>query len=147
MDERDRDYFAEPPRFAPVLFGDEEDGADGGERPRRGGPPDDGGAGDGQLLRVAAIVVGLGIVIAALLLPPVSILDRTSGGDTEEFAIRARDELPELPEGLIALSALYDIEVANPGAFAGSARLTVELAEPTEDARNLAFYSWRDGSW
>ena len=148
MDERDRDYFADPPRFAPVLFGDDEDGGDGGEPPYGlGGPPDDGGAGDGQLLRVAAIVVGLGIVIAALLLPPISILDRTSGGDAEAFAIRARDELPEFPEGLSALSALYDIEVANPEAFAGSARLTVELAEPTEDARNLAFYSWRDGSW
>ncbi len=86
MDERDRDYFAEPPRFAPVLFGDEQEGGEDGEPPYGlGGPPDDGGATDGQLLRVAAIVVGLGIVIAALLLPPISILDRTSGGVLGSF--------------------------------------------------------------
>ena len=146
MDDRERDYFSEPPRFAPVLFGDEEE--DG--KPPYGygdGPDDEGGDGDGQMLRVAALVVGLAAVIAILLLPPVSILERTGGGESEAFAIRPREELPELPEGLIALSALYDIEVADPETFSGAARLTVQLSEPTADARNLALYTWRDGSW
>ena len=148
MDDRERDYFAEPPRFAPVLFDDEEDGSDvDGPLFGLGDPPDDAGGGDGQLLRVTMVVVVLGIMIAALLLPPISILDRTSEDGANAFAIRAREELPELPVGLVALSALYDIEVADPEAFTGSARLTVELAETTADARNLAFYSWQNGSW
>ena len=101
----------------------------------------------GRFARVAVLMAGLTAVIAVLIAPPISILDR--GGDktvtADGIVIRARGSLPGLPKGLEAASALYDIEA--PADFAGPANLTVRLSEPTDDARALAFYTHDQGQW
>ncbi|MPZ98993.1 MAG: hypothetical protein GEU80_06565 [Dehalococcoidia bacterium] len=137
----------EPPIFAPVIFEDDEDV---GRFRGAGGPPGSGDEGDTQLIRVLGVIVLLGIVIAILVLPPISILDRGGGGggagpDQGGIIPRARDSVPETPEGLVALSRLYDLE-ASPDAQ-GPWTLTVKLTEPTEDGRNLAFYSHDGERW
>ena len=123
----------DPPLFPPVIFDD--------DTPGPGGPLD----GDSGLLRVVGVIILLAIVIAALVLPPVSILDRGGDSNPSGIEIEARDELPALPDGLVALSALYDITV--PDEFAGAATLTVKLADPASGAQNVAFYSFDDGGW
>ena len=123
----------DPPLFPPVIFDD--------DTPGPGGPLD----GDSGLLRVVGVIILLAIVIAVLVLPPISILDRGGDSNTSGIEIEARDELPGLPDGLVALSALYDITV--PDEFAGAATLTVKLAEPVAGAQNVAFYSFQDGDW
>ncbi len=123
----------EPPLLPPVIFDD--------DTPGPGGPLD----GDSGLLRVVGVIILLGIVIAVLVLPPVSILGRGGDSNPSGIEIKARDELPALPDGLLALSALYDITV--PDEFAGAATLTVKLAEPAAGAQNVAFYTFGDGGW
>ena len=101
----------------------------------------------GRFARMAMLIAGLAAVIAVLIAPPISILDR--GGDktvtADGIVIRARGSLPGLPKGLEAASALYDIEA--PADFAGPAKLAVRLSEPTDDARALAFYTHDQGQW
>ncbi len=126
---------SELPRFAPVV--DSDDDADGG---RDGGDFDI----DRGLLRVIGVIVLLAIVIAVLVLPPVSLLDR-GDGTSSSIVTRARESIPELPDGIVALSALYDIEV--PVSLAGAATLTVKLSEQIGDIENLAFYTYRDDRW
>ena len=124
------------PRFAPVV--DDDDDGGGGF-----GAADDFDI-DRGLLRLIGVIVVLGVLIAALVLPPISILERGGGGDSG-IVTRPRDSLPDAPAGLIALSALYDIEV--PESLGGPATLTVKLAEQEPDATNLALYSFDDGAW
>ena len=129
---------SELPRFAPVIDSDGGDNGDGGF-----GAPDDFDI-DRGLLRLIGVIVVLGVVIAALVLPPISILER-GGGGSSSIVTKARDSLPEAPDGLVALSALYDIEV--PESLSGPATLTVNLAEEAPDATNLALYSFDGGAW
>ena len=126
---------SELPRFAPVV--DSDDDADGG---RDGGDFDI----DRGLLRVIGVIVLLAIVIAVLVLPPVSLLAR-GDGTSSSIVTRARESIPELPDGIVALSALYDIEV--PASLAGAATLTVKLSEQIGDVENLAFYTYRGDRW
>ena len=132
----------------------------------RGGPFDRGGddrwdepaAGDGRrfgwgfegdsgLLRVIGVIVGLAVVIAVLVLPPISILDDGDGGGDSGLGIQtsARDDLPPLPDGLVALSALYDLSV--PAGVTGPVALTVRLQTEPETQANLGFYSFDGGQW
>ena len=126
---------SELPRFAPVV--DSDDDAGGG---RDGGDFDV----DRGLLRVIGVIVLLAIVIAGLVLPPVSLLDR-GDGTSSGIVTRARESTPPLPDGIVALSALYDIEV--PANLAGAATLTVKLSEQISDAENLAFYTYQGDRW
>lgn len=103
---------------------------------------------DSNLLRVAALIGILAAVILVLVLPPISILDRGGSGSSSSadgVVTRARGSLPALPEGLEAASALYDINSS--AAAQGPATLTVRLTQQTNDGRNLAFYTYLDGSW
>ena len=132
-----------PPRddrerpFAPVIFDDDQ----------RGGPPppfaeyDDSG-----VLRVLGVIVLLAIVIAVLVLPPISILD---GGSDESggLSVQARDQLPVLPGGLTAISQLYDLDADDGLETQDLWTLSIKLTETTTDDRNLAFYTHRDGEW
>src|SRR5688572_26730131 len=88
-----------PPPFSSVIFEDDEQEPPRGPRRTGGGPPEM--EGDTVLLRVLGVIVALGLVIAVLVLPPISILDR--GGEETPGGIEteARDELPQLPEGLV----------------------------------------------
>ena len=100
---------------------------------------------DRGLLRVVGVIAVLGLVIAILILPPISLLDRGSGDTGAGITTSARDELPPLPAGLVARSELYDITVDDE--IAGPATLTVRLGERAADGEHLSFYSFRDGEW
>jgi len=132
-----------PPSFSDVVFDDDQ------EPPRQarragGGPPDL--EGDTVLLRVLGVIVALGLVIAVLVLPPVSILDRGEEETPGGIETEARDDLPALPEGLTALSALYDLRV--PADIAGPVTLTVKLNDGAPaNVENLAFYAYEGSQW
>ncbi|MXZ62225.1 MAG: hypothetical protein F4Y98_01075, partial [Chloroflexi bacterium] len=100
---------------------------------------------DRGLLRVVGVVVVLGIIIAALLLPPISLLDRGGEEPMPGISTQARDDLPPLPGSLAARSALYDITTG--GGFTGSAALTVRLSEQADPGDHLAFYTYENGGW
>ena len=104
---------------------------------------DDGG--DRGLLRVVGVIAVLGLVIAILVLPPISLLNRGGGDSGAGIATSARDELPALPAGLVARSELYDIAVDD--AITGPATLTVRLGDRAEDGEHLSFYSFTGGEW
>lgn len=108
------------------------------------------GGGDRSLRWVALAIVALAAVIAVLVLPPVRALDRIATRPAQDAGVggittRARTDLPALPEGLTALSLLYDIEVADN--LVGPFSLTVRLREQVTDGSNLAFYTYADGRW
>ncbi len=132
-----------PPSFSSVIFDDDDNGQPPRTERRQGGPPDL--EGDTVLLRVLGVIVALGLVIAVLVLPPISILDRGEEATPGGIETEARDELPALPEGLVALSALYDLRV--PADIAGPVTLTVRLNEGAPSADNLAFYSFDGTEW
>ena len=123
----------EPPRFAPVIDDDS-----GRQVPRPDAPSF---ADDRGLLRVLGIIVVLGVVIMALTLPfsPLSLLD---GSDPGVVRSRARSGLPELPDGLVAMSALHDLEISrtDPPPYA----ISVPLTDETSDPQHLALYTYDD---
>jgi len=105
-------------------------------------------------LIIGGIIIFLAILILILFLPPLSLLggdgDGGPGGPTDVgcgiTATRA-DQVPSLPEGLVALSPLYELNVPS-GAEEQGCRLTsISLDAPTQDSSNLAFYTHRDGTW
>ena len=100
---------------------------------------------DRGLLRVVGVIAVLGLVIAILILPPISLLDRGSGDTGGSITTSARDVLPPLPAGLVARSELYDIAVDDD--IAGPATLTVRLGDRAADGEHLSFYSFADGEW
>ena len=101
---------------------------------------------DSGVLRVLGVIVLLAIVIAVLVLPPISILDR-GGEDSGGLSVQVRDQLPALPNGLAAVSQLYDLEADADLVDQSLWTLTIKLGEATTDDRNLAFYTHRDGDW
>ena len=103
--------------------------------------------GDRGLLRVVGVIAVIGVILAALLLPPISLLDRggDEGDSTPGISTTARDDLPELPASLAARSALYDI--ATTGDFTGPAALTVRLDQQASEGEHLGFYTYEDGDW
>jgi hypothetical protein len=124
--------------FAPVIFDDDGRGATP--------PPPFGEYDDSGVLRVLGVIVLLAIVIAVLVLPPVSIFDGGSEGDSG-LSVDARDELPALPGGLSAVSQLYDLEPSDELTSDSLWTLTIKLSEATEAERNLAFYTHSNGEW
>ena len=104
---------------------------------------DDEGGGRGLRWFVGA-VVALGVLIAILVLPPVSLLGGGGGGG-DGFGVRARGELPDLPAGLSARSPIYDIDAGGP--VSGPASLTVRLDGKPADGDHLGFYTHQDGEW
>ena len=93
------------------------------------------------LLRIVGVLVVLGIIIAALLLPPISLLDRGGEEPAPGISTQARDDLPPLPGSLAARSALYDITTGDD--FTGPAALN----EPADAGEHLAFYTYENGRW
>lgn len=144
----------DPPLFAPVVFDDD-------EPPRRpfrrggGGNGDDGGGGgrgryesDAGLLRVLALIGVLGVVILALVLPfsPISVLGDDGGnGSPNGISAEVSDDVPPVPEGLVALSRLYVITVEE--GISGPLSVEVQLTESSPDGANLAYYAWDGSTW
>ena len=109
---------------------------------------------DRAAIYIGGLIVGLGILILILLLPPISILsddgDGTpaiSGvpGDADEVTSSVRGGMPRLPAGLVAASPFFDI--AAPEDQRGANALTLPLKEKATDARNMGLYSYVDNKW
>lgn len=125
-------------QFAPVIFDDDQ---------RQAVPPPFAEYDDSGVMRVLGVVVLLAIVIAALVLPPISLLDR-GGEDSGGISASPRDELPTLPAGVTAISRLYDLEVSDElSETEGPWTLTIRLADVTTDQRNIALYTYGSSGW
>lgn len=99
------------------------------------------------LFMIGAIVV-LGIVLLILVLPPVSILGGDGSGSEPAAADRIttarRDTLPDLPDGMEAVSALYDVSA--PPNLRGGVTVTIKLAKRLPAGAAVPFYTY-DGGW
>ncbi len=127
-----------------------------------GAPPDDRGPFD-DLLRpqpsgrpaapgrggiVALAILVLGALLLVLVLPPISLLSRGGGGgsgSTPNIKTTARKDMPQLPKGLEAVSAFYDVSVS--GHIQGPETITLQLADTISDGRNLSAYTQQKGEW
>jgi hypothetical protein len=105
-------------------------------------------------LIIGGTIIFLAILILILFLPPLSLLG--GGGDGGPGVLtdvgcgitaERADEVPDLPEGLVALSPFYQLTVPAGAEEQGCLLHTISLDTPTQDASNLAFYSYRDGTW
>jgi cell division septation protein DedD len=116
---------------------DSDDGdGDNGFRPPEGGSVDLG------LFRAAAVVVILGgLLVAAWFV----FVRGDDGSGTVGITTEARDSMPALPDGLVAVSDLYDITVSE--GIAGAATLKVRLSGDETPTTNLALYTYSDGQW
>lgn len=137
-----------PPIFAPVVFDDDADYDDEQRRPRAfADDEEDGYASDTSLVRVLGIIVVLGLVIIALVLPwsPISIVGGGGGAQAEGITHTVRDDMPAVPAGLVAMSRLYDIAVDD--GIAGPLRVEIRLNQATQDPADLGYYTWDGSRW
>jgi len=99
----------------------------------------------GSRLVIVAIVV-LGLLLLILVLPPISILSGGGGGEgSVNISVKARKESPAPPEGMEAVSPLYDISVS--GSVEGATQITLKLPSTTSDPRNLSLYTLDGNQW
>jgi hypothetical protein len=100
----------------------------------------------GNRFVVIAIVV-LGLLLLILVLPPISILSGGGGGGegNANISVKARKEMPAPPEGMEAVSPLYDISVS--GSIEGPTVITLKLPSVISDPRNLSLYTLEGNQW
>ncbi len=98
------------------------------------------------LIIIGAIVI-LGVVLLILVLPPVSILRGGGGGSepapADRITTARRDSLPELPDGMEAVSPLYDVSA--PPNLQGGFTLTIKLTKRLPAGAAASFYTYDDG--
>lgn len=128
------------------------------EFPREEGPFDrvlrTGRERDPAPLIIGGTIIFLAVLILILVLPPLSLLGDGDGGEVGEpqevgcgITARVREDLPSLPEGLVPLSALYEMNVPPEAKEQGCLVTTISLTTPTQDPANLGFYTYEDGNW
>ena len=106
-------------------------------------------------LIIGGIIIFLAILILILFLPPLSLLGGGGGGGGTGrptdvgcgITAKRADQMPELPEGLVALSPLYELTVPSGAEEQGCRLTTISLDTPTQDPSNLAFYTYRADAW
>lgn len=145
----DRDDPADPGRGGDWQWDDEDGDYDGpGGRRGRGGR-DDGYPSDRGLTRIVALLAVLGIIVVALVVPgsPVRIIggDSEPGSSADGVTASARDNMPALPNGLVALSKAYDVRV--PAGAKGPWAIEVTLTEKVADVANVGLYSYDGSRW
>ncbi|MGQ9573251.1 MAG: glycosyl hydrolase family 18 protein [Dehalococcoidia bacterium] len=105
-------------------------------------------------LIIGGTIIFLAILLLILFLPPVSLLG--GGGDEGPGEVtdvgcgitaRRIADVPDLPEGLVALSPFYELTVPAEAEEQGCRLTSISLDTPTQDPSNLAFYTYRDGTW
>ena len=102
---------------------------------------------DSGVMRVFGVVVLLAVVIAVLVLPPISLLDR-GGSDSGGISAHREGELPELPDDLTALSGLFRLEISDQlSETSGPWTLAIKLNEQTLDPRNVGLYTFGSAGW
>jgi hypothetical protein len=108
---------------------------------------------DRAAIYIIGTILGLGLLLLILILPPISILSggdggtdiQTQPGDADTYTATARSNVPKLPAGLVAASAFF--ELSAPADMRGGSRLTVLLKERLTDDRGLALYTYVDDKW
>jgi len=101
--------------------------------------------------RAAAIIVAAGIVLGLfmllLVLPPISILDNGEDDTSAQGPVTAtaRDQMPPVPSGLEAVSALYDLQSTEP--VNRAATVGVPLTSTQEATAELFLYTYQDDAW
>jgi hypothetical protein len=105
-------------------------------------------------LIIGGTIIFLAVLILILVLPPLSLLgggDDGEAGQPQEvgcgITARVREDLPSLPEGLVSLSALYEMNVPPEAKEQGCLVTTISLTKATQDSANLGFYTYEDGNW
>lgn len=98
------------------------------------------------LVIIGAIVV-LGVVLLILALPPLSVFrSGGSGGEptpADRITTARRDSLPDLPNGMEAVSPLYDVSA--PPNLKGGFTITIKLAKRLPAGAVASFYTYDDG--
>ncbi len=95
---------------------------------------------------IVAVAIVLGLLLLVLILPPVSILKSDdNGGVSGPVTTKIRDELPPLPNGFEAVSALFDLESQQP--VDRAARLTLPLSSQVAGEEELFLYTYQNGAW
>ena len=128
------------------------------EFPREEGPFDrvlrTGRERDPVPLIIGGTIIFLAVLILILVLPPLSLLgdgDDGQVGQPQEvgcgITARVREDLPSLPEGLVSLSALYEMNVPPEAKEQGCLVTSISLTTPTQDSANLGFYTYEEGNW
>ena len=128
------------------------------EFPREEGPFDrvlrTGRERDPAPLIIGGTIIFLAVLILILVLPPLSLLGDGDDGEVGQaqevgcgITARVRKDLPSLPEGLVPLSALYEMSVPPEAKEQGCLVTTISLSAPTQDSANLGFYTYEDGNW
>lgn len=102
---------------------------------------------DRTAVAIVAAAVFLGLLLLVLVLPPISIFedDDEQPSVTGPVTAKMRDELPPLPTGFEAVSALFDLESREP--VRQSARLTVNLSTSVPQSEDLFLFSYVNGRW
>jgi len=100
--------------------------------------------------RAAAIIVAAGILLGLflliLVLPPISILDNGGNGSVSgPVTAIARDEMPPVPAGYDAVSALYDLRSQEP--VDRAATVGVQLTSPQPTTEELYLYTYQNEAW
>jgi hypothetical protein len=92
----------------------------------------------------------LGILLLVLVFSPIKVLGGADGGpktnapSTLASSSSAVTKLPKVPAGYEALSALIKPSASKD---LGPVDMTVSLAQPVSDGRNLGLYTYKNGEW
>ncbi len=97
---------------------------------------------------VVAATIVVGIVLLILVFSPISIFDGgDDGGSPGNVNVIPRDDLPELPQGFEAVSALHDLQQQGTGPPDSNPLITVPLSGSAAEGEVLSVYTYRDGDW
>ena len=118
----------------------------------------DSGASNDRNARLILYGLGVvGIILLVLILPPISLLSSGddlstigAGGPTDggsNTVVGTTIKLPRVPEGFEALSPLYTDQNRETEGKTGPFVVSVALAQPITDARNLGLYTYRSNQW
>ncbi len=98
--------------------------------------------------RAAAVIVAAGILLGlfmlVLVLPPISILDN-GGNSSGHVTAKARAEMPSVPAGYEAVSALYDLTSEEPVHRAATVGVELTSQQPADE--ELYLYTYQNEEW
>ncbi len=106
------------------------------------------GVDDEGLFQVIGVLVAVSALVVAVTLPmsPLRLVGR-DGGDREVgegVAIRARGDMPDVPDGLTAVSRLFELNTAG---LEGPQSIEITLRRPMTSGQVLGFFTHEDGAW